>query len=292
MTMHTSKRLTAIASVFGIALAILATPSVAQNRVAATANSLKPPSMSTSVTTSESKGGGNYSEDFETFTVGPLVPQGGWTSDFEQNANVISPGLDGSTRAAQHTTDGTGIFGLELISPEFTSMFGYLELTQVIEGNGSRYQFNTLDTNTGNFNTRVNFETDGSITAGQLNMAGDAIEPIPTSGSWTSGVPTRIGIEVTESGELFVYQDGTQIFAGTEVNFDFLGTPGQIGQVLNGVDNIGSTDSQTWDDINLFDEPPRALPESLPVPIDSTWTLILMMLVLSAVGAIAVRRFG
>lgn len=280
-----SARLTAAS--IGIAAVLAAATAVAQERVSYPANSLASPFDTSSV-----EGGGFYAEDFETFTVGALVPQGGWASDFAPNAAVVDPGLAGSTRAAQHTSDGTGISGFEMQSPDFAPLRGYIEVTQVIDGSGSLYQIVPIDTGTGTFITRLNFETDGSITAGVLNMAGDALVFEPTTGSWTSGTETTIGVQVTDAGELFVFQDGSQIFAGTEVNFDLSGTPGEIGGLWSWSDNAGSTETQTWDNIQLLADAPAGLPETQPVPVDSPWALALLVLVLAGLGIVAVRRFA
>ncbi|GEM_PF-3349709 len=280
-----SARLTAAS--IGIVAVLAAAPAVAQERVSYPADSLASPFGTSSV-----EGGGFYAEDFETFTVGALVPQGGWDSAFAPNAIVVDPGLAGSTRAAQHTADGSAFGGFEMQSPDFAPLRGYIEVTQVIDGNGSLYQIVPIDTGTGVFITRLNFETDGSITAGVLNMAGDALVFEPTTGSWTSGVETTIGVQVTDDGELFVFQDGSQIFAGTEVNFDLSGTPGEIGGLWSFADNTGSTDTQTWDNIRLLADAPTGLPETQPVPVNSPWALALLILVLAGLGVVAVRRFA
>lgn len=277
----------ATAAVFGAAFAC-STAAMAQERVAVPMDSLESPFGPQAIV----EGGGNYAEDFETFTVGPLVPQGGWSSDFDPNASVVDPGLAGSTRAALHSSDGSAFAGFEMRSPDFTPLRGYIEVTQVIEGTGSLYQMVPVDTVTGFFNTRINFETDGSITAGVVDMTGMALEFLPTTGSWTPGVETTIGVQVTDAGELLVFQDGTQIFAGTEVNFDLSGTAGEISALFSWSDNFGSTDTQTWDNIQLLAEPPAGLPESVPVPTNSPWALVLMMLALAGVGIVAVRRFA
>lgn len=286
--MRTMSLIFSSAACLGVAMALSSADAFAQERASAPMNSLTAPGAVSSVV----EGGGNYAEDFETFTVGPLVPQGGWTSEFAGNATVVDPGLAGSTRAAQHSADGSAVAGFEMQSPDFAPLRGYIEVTQVIEGNGTLYQMVPLDTGTGIFITRLNFETDGSMTAGVLNMAGDALDFVPTTGSWTPGVETTIGVQVTDAGELFVFQDGTQIFAGTEVNFDLSGTPGEIGGLWSWADNFGSTETQTWDDIQLLADAPAGLPETLPVPVNSPWALGLLMLVLVGFGVVAVRRFA
>ncbi len=239
------------------------------------------------------EGGGFYSEDFETFSVGPLVPQGGWASQFAANATVVDPGLSGSTRAALHTSDGSAFAGFEMQSPSFGPEFGYIEMNQVLSGTTSLYQMVPLDENTGVFNTRINFEVDGSITVGQLDMSGSSLIFEPSTGSWTPGTESTFGVEVTDAGELFVYQDGTEIFAGTEVNFALSGTPSPITALWSWSDNAGgATDTQTWDDIDFSADAPLGLPESQPVPVNNPWALGLLVLVLAGLGFVAVRRFA
>jgi hypothetical protein len=284
--MRTTVLIAASAVAFATAFAFAPSAS-AQQRAAAPIDSISAP-----LAGSAPEGGGNYAEDFESFTVGPLAPQDGWTSDWEPNANVVDPGLAGSSRAAFHTMDGSNISGFEMISPVFPATFGYIEVTQVLEGSTSLYQIITQDPTTEIFNTRINFETDGSINAGVLNMTGDGLDFLPTTGSWTPGEETRIGIQVTDAGELFVFQDGEQIFAGTEVNFALSGTPGEIGAIRNWAENFSSIDTQTWDNIRVLDEPPRVLPEAQAVPVNASWTLALLILCFAVVGIGTLRRFA
>lgn len=275
--------------ILGALSLLLATAAWGQERVERAVDSLHSP-----FEVSSSLGGGFYSEDFESFDVGDLVGQGGWDSDWAPNASVVDPGLDGSTRAAMHTSDGSTVSGFEMRSPAFGPEYGYIEVRQSISGTDSLYQIVTVDPDTGTFNTRVNFETDGSITVGQLNDAGDGLDFEPTSGSWSVDTETVIGIEVNDAGELFVYQDGEEIFAGTEVGFDIDGTAGQIGEIYSWVDNAGDdTNTQTWDDILFQDEPPAGGgpdPEDfVSVPTMSSWGLILLGLMVVLIGGIATR---
>ena len=269
----------------GVLLLTLAVSAWGQDRVARSVDSLHSPFEPAQVL-----GGSFYEENFETFTVGPLVPQGGWSSDFEANATVVDPGLNGSTRAALHTSDGSSFAGFEMRSPVFGPEFGYIEVRQSLSGTTSLYQIVTVDPNTMTFNTRINFETDGTITVGQLNDAGDALEFLPSSGSWSVDTETVIGIQVTDAGELFVYQDGTEIFAGTEVNFDISGTPGQIGELYSFSDNVGGdTDTQTWDDILFQAEPTGGPGEFTSVPTLGTWGLIALGLTMMLIAGFALR---
>ncbi len=182
-----------------------------------------------------------FFENFESFTPGPLVPQGGWngldSNAFATNVNPIS-GI-----SARHTSDGSGTFGFEMNSPVFAPSFGVLASDIRLSGTNSLYQYVPVANTTGFFPTRINFETNGDIRVGQVNAAMDAFDFIDSGFDWTPGVTFRLGVGVASDGALTVALDGATIFTGLDASFVLTGSAGQIDQLATWTDNVGFGDS-------------------------------------------------
>lgn len=208
--------------------------------------------------------GGGFAQDFESFSVGPLVPQGGWQSQFPNNASITEINPISGARSARHASDGTGVPGFELNSPEFGNSHNPVSATVNISGTGSTYQLVTRDLTFGTFNTRVSFDTDGRIRVGQYStdpFEGDMFEFIDTGVDWAINTDYTVTIDTDEMGNLFVSLDGSQIFAGIEGTFGLFQFPGMSGQLFVFAGNEGSGsadgtgDTLTIDNVNNIPAP-------------------------------------
>ncbi len=201
-------------------------------------------------------GRGVFAENFEAESVqSPFTPSvSGWSSAWDGNTAIVSPGLGGSSLAAQHAADGSDYPGMEFNSPVFAETFGILSARVQIDTTDSLYQF--VSGGVEYYNTRVNFELDGSITVAQVNAAQDAFEFLPSTGSWTPGVEFEFAIQVDPNGALTVYQDGAPIFVGEDTSFALgLGVEG-ITQYLTFAGNTdGGSGTYTFDDVAMTPEP-------------------------------------
>lgn len=169
----------------------------------------------------------NLIENFETFTVGGF-PSGGWTSNFDPNFSITDTNTIGGVRSWLHTSDDSG-FADTGFSPTFSEAHGIVAADIRITG-ASVYQFNTASTSGGSYNTRINFNTNGTIDA--LQVVGGVGQFFPTTGTFTPGTTFQIAIETLPGGALNVYKDGVNIFTGTEINFALSGVGNGIGQAL------------------------------------------------------------
>lgn len=169
--------------------------------------------------------------DFEAETVGtPFTPSlSGWTSDWDPNTEIIGVGAISGSQSARHNSDGSAVAGNELNSPLFTATPDFYSdiRRDGAEGTGTTGSlYHWIPNNSaGYFNTRVQLNADGSIDAAQVNTAMTAFVFVPTTGSWTPGIATQIGISIDlGTGALDVLQDGGVIFSGVETNWLFTGT--------------------------------------------------------------------
>jgi hypothetical protein len=201
-----------------------------------------------------------FGEDFESETVAtPFTPSAsGWTSEWDPNTSIVSPGLASSTRAARHTSDGSGINGFELNSPDFGNVIDERFVATIkIDGGGTRYDFVTQDTITLLFNTRVIFQPDGSIYGSRVNSFMTAFETFDTGETWAAGQEIEIGVEVSSStGMVSVYKDGNLLYSELDTSAALGGTAGGIGQYLTFAENKSlAVASLDVDDVNVVPEP-------------------------------------
>lgn len=155
--------------------------------------------------------GVGFAENFEGFALGS-VAQNGWTGD----ATIVDSGIAGfGSRSVSVNMNplGTGL----AISPDFgANMFGVLATDIFIASDdGGGYAFETDSLDDGTINTRVVFDAGGGISV--VQVVGGAGAFVATTGSWSAGVATQIGIEVLASNTLNVYQDGALIFSGHDI---------------------------------------------------------------------------
>ncbi len=219
--------------VAGMLVGLLTVPALAA-RNAALADALGTSSATATVGMRAS-----FFENFEGFNVGALVGQNGW-GGYSANVAVSDAAPIGGAKSARHTADGSEYSGFELSGPAFTPSYGILAADVRISGGGVTYQFAALGdvamTSTGTyFNTRVQFNPDGTITA--LQAVGGSAVFAPTSGSWTPGVPFQIAIETAADGSVRVYQNAVNIFTGTEIGFAMKGMAGHSKQYYGWTDN-------------------------------------------------------
>lgn len=168
--------------------------------------------------------GANIIQDFETFNLGSGI-QNGWTGFFGAGPppvgfNIVNSGIPGfGARSARHISDGSNFAGFEMVSPIAAVAPGVLAGDVIISNGASLYQFIAVNTVAGFFNTRLNFEANGTITALQISGPPPCTSGVfaPTTGTWTPNVKMRIAIEVPGNGTLLVYKDGVQIFSGHDI---------------------------------------------------------------------------
>jgi hypothetical protein len=201
-----------------------------------------------------------FGEDFEAEAVGaPFTPSAsGWTSEWDPNTSIVNPGLGGSTRAARHTSDGSGINGFELNSPDFGNVIDERFIATIkIQGSGTRYDFVTQDTTTLLFNTRVIFQPDGTIFGSRVNAAMTAFETFDTGSTWSDGTEMEIGVEVSSAtGLVSVYKDGSLLYSELDTSAALGGTAGGIGQYLTFAQNASLQDaSLDLDNVSVIPEP-------------------------------------
>ena len=201
-----------------------------------------------------------FGEDFEAEAVGaPFTPSvSGWTSEWDPNTSIVTPGLGGSAQAARHTSDGSGINGFELNSPDFGNVTDERFVATIkIEGSGTRYDFVTQDTITLLFNTRVIFQPDGTIFGSRVNSAMTAFETFDTGATWTAGSEMEIGVEVSSAtGMVSVYKDGGLLYSELDTSAALGGVAGGLGQYLTFAENA-SLESATLDldNVSVVPEP-------------------------------------
>lgn len=268
-------------------LTIAAVPAFAQKPASVDAgsyDSLRDPNWSPNVATEKMV---MFEDDFEAYTVGSLVPQGGWSTSFSANANVIEGGNAIDGKSGQHTADASNVSDT-IDSPTFAVDFGLQNASLYRVGNGALYQVITIDSNTGTFNTRVNLETDGRITVGQVNAAQTAFEFIDSGATWAPDTVFSIAIETTDAGVLNVYKDGSVIFTGQETGFVINGAAGGIGQwrVFAGNETGAPDDELIFDNLNNVAGGGR----DFNIPTASEYGLGALALLILAAGALVIRR--
>lgn len=153
-----------------------------------------------------------FFEDFEGFALGSAT-QLGWGTN---TGTIIDSGIAGfGSRTASVNFDPAGA-GF-VVSPDFGApTFGLIAADVVATADdGSTYAFETDHVDSGTINTRVLFNPGGSIDVVQVSGGAGVI--VATTGSWSAGVATQIGIEVLAGNMLNVYQDGALIFSGHDI---------------------------------------------------------------------------
>jgi hypothetical protein len=226
------------------ALAMIAGAASANQLPSTSVNSLR----AEATTNLTSPRGPGYTENFESFTLGN-PNQAGWTGTL--NVAIVDSGVPGfGARTAATTSSGSGLGAFEFRSPT-VGVQSSLAADVLINDAGALgttlFQLLTVDSVGGFFNTRINFNSDGSIEA--LQAVGGVGVFAATTGSWAVGQTTRVGVEVLGDGTLNVYQDNSVIFTGVDINF-------AIGGASNGVDSIGNfslNDAGTGADVMLMD---------------------------------------
>jgi hypothetical protein len=182
-----------------------------------------------------------------------------WTSEWDANTSVVDPGLGGSTRAARHTSDGSGVSGFELNSPEFGAVYDMaFAATLKISDLGTRYDFVTVDPEVGLFNTRVIFQPNGDIWGTRVNDTQTAFESFDTGFDWTPGAEMDISVEVTSAGDVIVRKDGSVLFTELETTFELSGGAfvGGVGQYLTYASNTDSVSATLdIDNVRFVPEP-------------------------------------
>jgi len=232
------------------------------------------------------RGGGFYMEDFESFSVGPLVPQGGWDSEWANNVEVVSGGINGS-QSARHASDGTAFSGFEIISPVFDRDFHTFAQDVVITGGSSTYQVCPADFAQGSLVTRITFEPSGDITVGQFNVGTDLFDFIDSGVNWSPGVSVSVQVNTYPDGTFEVFLDGSSVHTGDETNFLVNGTPGQIDSIFYWAGNEGTGDFDGTGDTMTVD---NLTTNPVTIPTLGEWGMIAFVLVLMASGVFFLRR--
>lgn len=166
--------------------------------------------------------GALFSEDFESFSLGGLVGQGGWTTNVGQVVDSGLPGFGSRSVSIGGSVDTNAGF---ITSPIFADQtFGTLgaDINIAVNDGVSVWTYSTFDVDAGAvgfINTRVLLNPDGTIDAVQTDDMGNGVI-VGTTGAWSAGQTTRIAIQVLEGGVLNIFQDGSLIFIGTDITFD------------------------------------------------------------------------
>ncbi len=198
-----------------------------------------------------------FSETFESFDLGLLPPQGGWTSQFDLNANITDINPISGARSVRHTSDGTSIPGFEIVSPAFAQTFDPVTSTIRLSGTGSTYQLVPQDTTFGQFNARVSFDTDGAVRVSQITVddfGTPSIDFIDTGFDWLIETDYQVSIQSFMDGSLTVGINGSNVFTGEDANFSIFGITAGISQfrVFAGNEGSGAVDGSgdtlTFDD--------------------------------------------
>ena len=203
--------------------------------------------------------GVGFAEDFESgFALGSGCTQNGWTcgpapGGFDIVNIPTEPTFGGFSSQDQATGSGNGL--REMRSPQFTLETGEISADILINDASNLWQWLAINTATGVVNTRISFNTNGSITvlqppAGGPPCAGGAFAV--TTGTWTPGVTMRIGIEVQPGNVLIVRKNGVQIFSGQDISQACAAANPNvgIGQMSNYNSNAGFTSTMTVDNIS------------------------------------------
>jgi cysteine-rich repeat protein len=196
-----------------------------------------------------------FSENFESgYTLGFGCGQNLWacgagTGGFDIvnfPAQVTFGAFSYQSRAGAGGTAGTGG-----ASPIFASQTGQTHADIVISDNASLFQWNSVNTIAGFFNTRLNFEANGQIRALTVDPACTVGTFANTTGTWAPNVKMRIGIEVLAGNILRVYKNGAVIFTGQDIaQICAAATPAGITRVQNFNSNTGTTTLMTVDNIS------------------------------------------
>jgi hypothetical protein len=187
--------------------------------------------------------GVSLSENFESGFAYGMCPQNGW----------------GCTQVINHPEPTFGLYSLMnqanggggLGSPTFPVEAGQIHTDIIVNDTTSLFQWNAVNNTAGFFNTRLNFETNGTIRPLQVDPACTIGTFTATTGTWTPNVKMRIGIEVLPGNIMRVYQDGAQIFQGQDIaQVCSPASPVGISRVQNFNSNIGNTATMVIDNIS------------------------------------------
>lgn len=223
-----------------------------------------------------------YSEDFESFTVGALVPQGGWGSDYSANASVTASGIDG--QSARHTSDGSAFSGFEIRSPVFTRDYYAFSQDVRVTASGTTYHVIPADDVNGYFITRVSFDPDGNIYVAEINAGLTGFDFHDTGVDWTDGQVFEVTVETRNDGTFSLYLDGAEVHSGIETNYALTGSPGQIDNCLYWSDNVSSDDTMDID--NLVTNPAGMA----SIPTLGQWGLGTLVLLLMSSALFIIRK--
>ncbi len=193
--------------------------------------------------------------------------------------------------------DGTGNREWAMTSPSQPPGSEVIAVDLLLTGTRGLYQLVPLNLYEGEYyaSTRISFEPDGRITAGQRSTYCGGFEFHQTAGSWRPGERTRVAIEVPGNGTLNLYQDGELIFSGYDSVYWCEGRPGPITGVAvwssnegrGTFDGIGET--LTLDNIDgmIIHQPPAQVPG---VPeLNRSGILVLLSLIVGA-GVFLIHR--
>ncbi len=182
----------------------------------------------------------SYSEDFQSFTVGPINQQQGWMSPAGGDAVILeSPSLNLLARYQYQPTEGSLPARPEwgLVGAPFLAAYGRLELDVTVTAGGDTpaenwHHIATEDPITGFLNTRVELTAAGEIRVYTASGFGFDNDPV-TRSAFIPGETLRLAIETTPAGTLRIYQNGALIHEGAEFATGALGADraGRIGRV-------------------------------------------------------------
>ncbi len=212
--------------------------------------------------------GVDMTQDFESgFSYVAACSQNGWTCGGAPGVfSIVNSGIAGfGTHSIRDAA--TEIFPAlqQIQSPLLpAAQTGVVAADIVISDTSSLWQFTTVNTLAGSgfFNTRINFELNGAITALQVTNSPPCVSGIflPTNGTWAPGVKMRIGIEIQPGNVLRVYKDGVLIFTGEDIAQHCAPGDPDIGatQIRDFNSNVGNSSTLTIDNISSSLAGPQA----------------------------------
>lgn len=174
-------------------------------------------------------GGAVYSEDFESFDLGPADGQQGWSSDDPINFEIIESGVAGfGSRSAAYIfdVDEPGIPSYVMRGPLFPRCTDCtVAIDMLIIGGNNGFTIVGYDANSPTFsNATVSLRDTRDIATVMMNLHTFGASSLGTDGSWVVGVPTRIEIDIPDDARFRIYQDGEKIFDVADLTVGIWGT--------------------------------------------------------------------
>lgn len=230
---------------------------------------------------------GELSTGFETFTLGDINTQQGWTGQF---GNWVIDNTRPNTGAQHVESVSDGLGQTLLFSPDVgigVNPVNSAGFSVQISGTGASWQLAIQSPSAGFVNTQIQIAADGSVNALVSDgMGGGGFVPIGFSMPLGEYVSFIIEVDRT-TFDFEVFVNGISTFTGVGFSGDIEQFVG-IGLMEAGTDG----DTLDIDDVFIIDGPAPILPPgpALPVSVNSPWALAFLLAMLMGLGLITIRR--